>query len=143
MACDRPAVVAIEAIEGIEDNIQALANDAHRADASADSLPNNRYIIRAGCSRQLRVNPGLAVAEPAAEVTPVRVAFTLSLLTARFVFKNWFLDELHIISASPQSAVSGALVGTFYSLRQNQQVAPIRLNDCVLTRGDISPSFPR
>jgi hypothetical protein len=29
MACDRPAVVAIEAMEGIEDNMQALANDAH------------------------------------------------------------------------------------------------------------------
>ena len=49
MACDRPAVVAIEAIEGIEENMQALANDAHCADASADGLPINRYVIRAGC----------------------------------------------------------------------------------------------
>ena len=110
------AIVAIEAIEGIEDNIQALANDAHCADASADGHPLTDIL------GQLRVNPGLAVAEPAAEVTPVRVAFTY--LTVRFVFKNWFLDELHIISASPQSAVSGALVGTFYSLRQSQQDSP-------------------
>jgi hypothetical protein len=64
------------------------------------------------------------------------VAFTLSLLTARFVFKNWFSDEQRIISASPQSAVSDPLVGTFYSLRLSQQVAPIRLNDCALMRGD-------
>jgi hypothetical protein len=36
MACDRPAVVAIEAIEGIEDNMHALANDMHWRGASAD-----------------------------------------------------------------------------------------------------------
>jgi hypothetical protein len=34
MACDRPAVVAIEAIEGIEENVQALANDVHWRGAS-------------------------------------------------------------------------------------------------------------
>jgi hypothetical protein len=31
MACDRPAIAAIEAIEGIEENMQALANDVHCA----------------------------------------------------------------------------------------------------------------
>jgi hypothetical protein len=57
MARDRPAVVAIEAIEGIEENIQALANDAHCADASADGLPIYKYIIRAGCSRPTAREP--------------------------------------------------------------------------------------
>jgi hypothetical protein len=40
MACDRLAVVAIEAIEGIEDNMQALANDMHWRGASADGRTN-------------------------------------------------------------------------------------------------------
>jgi hypothetical protein len=31
MACDRPAVVAIEAIERIEENMHALASDMHCA----------------------------------------------------------------------------------------------------------------
>ena len=38
-----------EAIEGIEENMQALANDVHWRGASADGLPINRYVIRAGC----------------------------------------------------------------------------------------------
>jgi hypothetical protein len=42
--------IAIEAIEGIEENMQALANDVHWRGASADSLPINRYVY----SRRVR-----------------------------------------------------------------------------------------
>ena len=45
MACDRPAVVAIEAIEGIEKNMQALANGVHCAAPRRTVYPN-RYAIR-------------------------------------------------------------------------------------------------
>src|SRR6516162_8321995 len=59
MAFDRPAVIAIKAIEGIEENMQALANDLHcaaprrRASAPTDTLFVHR--CEAGNRAPLRI----------------------------------------------------------------------------------------